>query len=72
MDIVDRIRIEEFRQLKKENRGSERHLIVGIDIELDRYFGKWEPLSLSIVKWCLDPSVIAGMGEEQFAELIAP
>ena len=32
MDSVDRIRIQEFRQLKKEIRGSERHLIVGIDV----------------------------------------
>ena len=37
MDIVDRIRIEQFRQLKKEIRGSERHLIVGIDVAKDRH-----------------------------------
>jgi transposase len=37
MDIVDCIRIEEFRQLKKEIRGSERHLIVGIDVAKDRH-----------------------------------
>ena len=37
MDIVDRIRIDEFRQLKKEIRGSERHLIVGIDVAKDRH-----------------------------------
>jgi len=42
MEIKDRTRLEEFRQLKKEIRGSERHLIVGIDIAKDKhhaYFG---------------------------------
>jgi transposase len=37
MHIEDRSRLEEFRQLKKEIRGSERHLIVGIDIAKDRH-----------------------------------
>ncbi len=37
MDIEDRIRVEEFRQLKKEIRGSERHLIVGIDVAKDKH-----------------------------------
>jgi transposase len=35
-------RLEEFRQLKKEIRGSEKHLIVGIDIAKEKhhaYFG---------------------------------
>ena len=39
MDVVDRIRIEEFRQLKKEIRGSEKHLIVGIDVGKDKHHG---------------------------------
>jgi transposase len=37
MDVRDRIRLEEFRQLKKEIRGSERHLIVGIDIAKEKH-----------------------------------
>jgi hypothetical protein len=37
MDIIDRIRIEEFRQLKKEIRGSERFLIIGIDVAKDKH-----------------------------------
>jgi len=37
MDVEDRIRLEEFRQLKREIRGSERHLIVGIDVAKDRH-----------------------------------
>ena len=37
MDVQDLMRIEEFRQLKKEVRGSERHLIVGIDVAKDKH-----------------------------------
>ena len=39
MEIEDRTRLEEFRQLKKEIRSSERHLIVGIDIAKDKHHG---------------------------------
>ena len=37
MDVKDCIRVEAFRQLKKEIRGSERHLIVGIDVAKDKH-----------------------------------
>jgi len=37
MDEVDRNRLEEFRQLRKEVRHSEEYLIVGIDIAKDRH-----------------------------------
>ena len=37
MNVRDRIRLDEFRQLKKDIRGSERHLIVGIDIAKDKH-----------------------------------
>jgi len=37
MDAKDRIRVEEFRQLRKEIRGSETHLIVGIDVAKDKH-----------------------------------
>lgn len=37
MDVEDRIRVEKFRQLKKEIRGSERHLIVGIDVAKENH-----------------------------------
>ena len=37
MDVEDRIRVEEFRQLKKEIRGSQEHLIVGIDVAKDKH-----------------------------------
>lgn len=37
MNGVDNTRIELFRQLKKEIRGSERHLIVGIDVAKEKH-----------------------------------
>ncbi|MFO7943376.1 MAG: IS110 family transposase [Anaerolineales bacterium] len=38
MDGVDSIRLKRFRQLRKEIRGSEKHLIVGIDIAKERHY----------------------------------
>lgn len=38
MDGVDGIRLERFRQLRKEIRGSEKHLIVGIDIAKEKHY----------------------------------
>jgi transposase len=40
--------------------------------ELERSYGKWGPEILSIVKWCIDPAVIAGMEYEEFVRLVAP
>lgn len=37
MDEVKRNRLEAFRQLRKEIRGSERHLLVGIDVAKDKH-----------------------------------
>ncbi len=37
MDEVNRNRLEEFRQLRKEIRHSEQHLIVGIDVAKERH-----------------------------------
>ena len=37
MNVVDGIRIEEFRQFKKEIRGSKEYLIVGIDVAKDKH-----------------------------------
>jgi len=36
MDEEDCIRVDEFRQLKREIRGSERHLIIGIDVAKEK------------------------------------
>jgi hypothetical protein len=38
MNQVDRIRLEEFRQFKKEIRGSAEYLIVGIDVAKDKHY----------------------------------
>jgi len=38
MNQINRNRLEEFRQLRKEIRQSEEHLIVGIDIAKDRHY----------------------------------
>ena len=37
MEQVDGIRFQEFQQLKKEIRGSDKYLIVGIDVAKDRH-----------------------------------
>jgi len=37
MNEMDRIRLEEFRQFKKEIRGSAEHLLVGIDVAKDKH-----------------------------------
>jgi transposase len=37
MNKVERTRLEEFRQLKKEIRGSQEYVIVGIDIAKDKH-----------------------------------
>ena len=37
MNEADRIRLEEFRQFKREIRGSEEYLVVGIDVAKDQH-----------------------------------
>ena len=37
MEQVNGIRLQEFRQVKKEIRGSTEHLIVGLDIAKERH-----------------------------------
>ena len=38
MNEVDDIRLKEFRQLKKEIRGSKEYLIVGIDVAKEKHY----------------------------------
>jgi len=61
------------RRLKKYEHGSKarirNHLIAQYFPELDRFAGYGE--GLAIVRWCLNPSKIAGMGCEQFIRLVA-
>ncbi len=37
MNSIDDIRLEQFLQMKKEFRGSEQHLIVGIDVAKEKH-----------------------------------
>ncbi len=64
------------RRLKKQEHGTRvrirNHLLAQYFPEFDRYFGKGCSESLPIVKWCLNPSIIAGMEYDEFVELIAP
>jgi transposase len=64
------------RRLKKQEHGLKvrirNHLLAIYFPELDRYFGQSESDSLEIIKWCLNPSVIAGLEYEQFLQVVAP
>jgi transposase len=64
------------RRLKKQEHGLKvrirNHLLAQYFPELDIYCGQWGSEFLSIVKWCLDPSMIAGMEYVQFVDMVAP
>ena len=48
------------------------HLVAEYFPELDRYYEQSQKVSLAVVRWCLDPSVIAGMEYGKFEQLVAP
>jgi transposase len=64
------------RRLKKGEHGLKvrirNHLLAQYFPELDRYYGQSEPDGLSIVSWCVNPSVMAGLQYNHFLQLIAP
>jgi len=64
------------RRLKKQEHGLKvrirNHLLARYFPELDRYYGRSGSEGLAIVRWCLNPSVIAGLEYEQFVRLVAP
>lgn len=64
------------RRLKRLEHGTRvrirNHLLAQYFPELDRYYGRSGAEGLAIVRWCLDPSVIAGMEYDQFVALVAP
>ena len=64
------------RRFKKQEHGTKvrirNHLLAQYFPEFDRYFGKGSSESLSVVKWCLKPSKIAGMEYDEFVHLVAP
>jgi transposase len=62
------------RKLKKQEHGYRvrirNQLLAQYFPELDRYSGR--PEVEAIVRWCLDPSRIAGLENDQFRRLVAP
>jgi transposase len=62
-----------FKRLEHGNRVRIRnHLVAKYFPELDRYDERSEKVSLAIVRWCLDPSVIAGLEYGKFVQMVAP
>jgi transposase len=64
------------RRLKRQEHGQKvrirNHLLAQYFPELDVYYGNWGKEGLAIVRWCLDPSVIAGLEYEDFVRRVAP
>lgn len=64
------------RRLKRQEHGLRvrirNNLIAQYFPELDKFFGNSEKQVLSIVRWCLNPSLIAGMEYKKFAALVGP
>jgi transposase len=64
------------RRLKKQAHGVttriRNHLLAQYFPELDRYYGQSGSDGLAVVRWCVNPSVIAAMDYGQFAQLVAP
>jgi transposase len=64
------------RRLKRVEHGHRvrirNHLVAEYFPELDRYYEQSEKVSLAVVRWCLDPSVIGGMEYGEFEQLVAP
>ncbi len=63
------------RRLKRQEHGYRvrirNHLVAKYFPELDRYFEQSEKMSLAVVRWCLDPSEIAGLEYPKFAEMVS-
>jgi transposase len=63
-------------RLKKQEHGLRvrirNHLVAQYFPELDRVWGQSETESLAIVRWCLDPSVVAGLELEDFIRRVSP
>jgi transposase len=63
------------RRLKREEHGYRvrirNHLVAKYFPELDRYYDQSETTALAIVRWCLDPSEIAGLEYREFAQRVS-
>jgi len=64
------------RRVKKQEHSAKvrirNHLVAHYFPEFDRHFAKGCSEGLAIVKWCLHPSLIAGMRYDEFTTLVAP
>ena len=62
------------RRLKRMEHGHRvrirNHLVAKYFPELDRYYEQSESTVLSIVHWCLDPSVVAGLEYKRFVQMV--
>ena len=59
-------RVEHGYQVRIRN-----HLLAKYFPELDRYYKGSSPTDLAIVRWCLDPSVIAGLEYKEFVQRVS-
>jgi transposase len=62
------------RRLKRMEHGHRvrirNHLVAKYFPELDQYYEQSESTVLAIVRWCLDPSVVAGLEYKRFVEMV--
>ncbi|MBP1716478.1 MAG: Transposase, partial [Deltaproteobacteria bacterium] len=58
-------RVEHGYQVRIRN-----HLLAKYFPELDRYYERSSPTNLAIVRWCLDPSVVAGLEYKEFVQRV--
>ncbi len=77
MSIIDlRNLLSLKKRLKKQEHSQtvriRNHLLAQYFPELDKFYGNWSQEGLAIVRWCLDPSVIAGLEYEEFVQRVAP
>ncbi len=63
------------RRLKRMEHGHRvrirNHLVAKYFPELDRYYEQSESTALAIVRWCLDPSEIAGLEYKKFVQMVS-
>jgi transposase len=63
------------RRLKKEEHRYRmrirNHLVAKYFPELDRYYEQSESTALAVVRWCLDPSELAGWEYKRFAQMVS-
>jgi transposase len=63
------------RRLKRMEHGHRvrirNHLVAKYFPELDRYYEQSESTALAIVRWCLDPSEIAGLEYKRFVQMVS-